>query len=40
MRMTESEAKLIEIGKRYAAIGIQVANAYSAEQATWMPMAA
>ena len=30
--MTESEAKLIEIGKRYAAIGIQVANAYSAEQ--------
>lgn len=33
MLITESEAKLIEIGKRYAAISIQVANAYSAEQA-------
>lgn len=30
--MTEVESKLIEIGKRYAAIGIQVANAYAAEQ--------
>ncbi len=31
--MTESEAKLIEISKRYAAVGIQMANAYAAEQA-------
>lgn len=33
MLMPELEAKLIEIGKRYTAIGIQVSNAYAAEQA-------
>ena len=33
MLMLEREAKLIEIGKRYAAIGIHVSNAYAAEQA-------
>jgi hypothetical protein len=33
MLMSESEAKLIEIGRRYAAIDIQISNAYAAEQA-------
>lgn len=33
MFMDQSEAKLIEIGKSLATIGIQASNAYSAEQA-------
>jgi hypothetical protein len=33
MHMTEFEGKVMEIGRRYAMIGIQVSNAYAAEQA-------
>lgn len=35
--MDQTEAKLIEIGKRLASIGIQASNAYSAEQAKLHP---